>query len=166
MAELSQKHFDDLYYALGFITFHWAIIERLMDDCIKITYHGYDGKSIKIPIPKTRLSSKIELLKQYFNKLPKLRQYKDAGLNIIEIIDTLSEKRHWFIHGVIVKIEPDYLHYTKYQYGSEISTINYLQFKAADLPVYGKKLVDLVTEFAPFVQNLINKYALEQAGKQ
>ena len=61
MAELSDKHFNELYYGIGFITVFWAFTERLMDDCIQIIYHSYDGKSIKDPIPKTQLKSKIDL---------------------------------------------------------------------------------------------------------
>jgi hypothetical protein len=167
MTELSQKHFDDLYYAVGFITVHWAFVEKVMDDCITIIYHNYEGKTFFTdPIPKTQLTNKIILLKKYFNKLPKLIKYKDIGLKLINTIKDLSSNRHWFIHGVIVKLEPEFLHFIKYQYGNEIHKIEYRGFQPTDLPVYGKKIQDLLLEFAPFVQDLVNKAALEKSGPQ
>ncbi len=154
MAGLSDEQWNNLYHIVGLTTVHWAFIERFMDDCIVFIYNEFDGKLIPKNIPKTKLSLKIELLKIYFDELPKLSKFKDMGLHLINNINDFSSKRHWLVHGVIMKATTDILHLTKYEYGQAKHKIEKFEPKFSDLANYAKALQDLTSEFALLAQRI------------
>jgi hypothetical protein len=162
----SEEQWNKIYHIVGFITITWAFIERFMDDSILFIYNVFDGKTIPKKIPKTKLILKIELLKIYLEQLPKISQYKDNGLRIINTVEEFSSQRHWLVHGALIKITPDVLYFTKYKYGQNKHQIENFEHKITDLDKYAKALQDITTELSVLAQNIAEDAMLQKHGLQ
>ncbi|MGO9175711.1 MAG: hypothetical protein ACLQED_06160 [Desulfobaccales bacterium] len=160
------EQWNRIYHIVGVITITWAFIERFMDDSILFIYNFFDGKTISKKVPKTKLILKIELLQMYLEQLPKLSHYKDNGLRIINTIKDFSSQRHWLVHGTLIKVTPDVLHFTKYKYGESKHQIENFEHKITDLESYTKALRDLKDELSDLAQHIAEDAMLQKRDLQ
>lgn len=147
---------EPLYSALGKVVYAWAYVEHLIDSCVSIVYHSYDGKPIAFrqEIPRS-LSNKINLLKKAFQTIDKLAKYQIEGLTLINRVSSLSDQRHNMIHSIF-HTTSDHFSYTfsKYKYEKEGHTIREFAFTLDEYLQLGNKLLGLADELVSFAFSL------------
>lgn len=88
-------------YIVGGITIEWASIETALDGLALVAYHS-GGNEFAASLPRA-LNRKIQFMKIAFRKLPAFQPYAKEGLRFLERIETLSDDRHWAIHGTVME---------------------------------------------------------------
>jgi len=91
---------DNLYRAVGFIVIQWGLAEQSLDMIVAIIFHDFGGNKIKNKLPKM-LKPKIDYLRECFNKISDISEHKEAGNEILNVFENLSERRHEIIHGAV-----------------------------------------------------------------
>jgi hypothetical protein len=103
MAEEESKDFQDLCACIGFVVVNWALAEQSLDMIISVIYDQCGGSTIMKDKPWA-LKRKIRFLKLAFKQFVVLHPYAEQGIEILESLIAISEKRHNLVHGVVTGI--------------------------------------------------------------
>lgn len=94
------KRLTDLCKAVGHVTLVWAQIDINLDFCNVNLRDLYGLRPGWPAIPaKGRLEQKIKFARAHIANAPLPDAIREAALAIINDIDSLSDERHWLIHG-------------------------------------------------------------------
>lgn len=111
MAELN-KEFKELIIAIGTVTYHWAQIERQLENWIVFIFFNYDATSIRKDVPRS-LKAKIAFLCISFRKFDALAKFKLHALDLLQKVSDNAENRHSFVHGTVYSLTPKSFEFTR-----------------------------------------------------
>src|SRR3954466_12238951 len=89
---------EGYYQQLGRLTHSWAQIETMIDYCIAIAFHEFGGTEYRRRLPQV-LKHKITFLRDMHMKLSRLAPHKAQGLALLDRVDSMTARRHFFTHG-------------------------------------------------------------------
>jgi len=96
---------EPIYLGVGHLVVSWSFVEIALDHWITLVYHNVDGKKIEKQIPRN-LTDKLQFLTRCFERIDALAPFSMECLPCLEKIETLSETRHFIVHGVLSHFEP------------------------------------------------------------
>ena len=146
------KDFENLCAAIGFISVNWALTENFMDSVVLAIYQDFGGRKIERSIPRS-LNKKIDFCRKAIRRLPSFSRYGVALLPLLNDMETLSEKRHDFIHGVVtnIKRDPDgTFPIMRLIYGRHEHTMREIKFDPNDFPGLVQDIQKLQTQMGQF----------------
>ena len=109
-----------------------------------VSYVGHNGLM--------EFDAKIKYMRDSFNKLPKLKTYKNTTNNILDDIDKLKTRRHELIHGTITNLDDinGVLKIIKLDFNNEIHecVINNILFDTKEFTKLTKDIVNLASKLS------------------
>jgi len=99
-------------YTIGTVTYHWAQIERQLENWIVFIFFNYDATSIRKDVPRS-LKAKIAFLCISFRKFDALAKFKLHAFDLLQKVSDNAENRHSFVHGTVYSLTPKSFEFTR-----------------------------------------------------
>ncbi len=156
MVDLYNELPDEYYSALGKVVAQWSYVEHLLDLCVAVIYHSYDGKRIvyKQEIPVS-MKPKLKFLRDAL-KLPSLSNFRNDGLALLSRVSPLKDKRDKMVHSIFIEINLKSFELIKVNYTKEMHNLNKLNFNLSEYLEVEKKLKGLAIDLALYCDRLSN----------
>lgn len=155
---------ERLYVVVGYISVHWAILERALETCITIIYHRCNGKKLVNPELPRSFSQRKEFLKDSFKKIPALAPFKKEGLSLVSKAAHMAEKRAALVHGVVTKFESvnDVFHFYRLKTYEHNHLLRKEKLDLRTVPSLKAELEGLITMTVNFAILLSNTFLLHK----
>lgn len=137
---------DALFRAIGFIVVQWGQAEQSLDLLVAALFQECGGKRLtkknRMPF---MLAPKLEFVRKCVTQLPKLAPFRDEGLSLVSVFETLSKKRHDLIHGAVASLSPvdNAFPFLKLDVKDNVHHVREIRLEASEFPVLTKDLVRL-----------------------
>lgn len=91
---------NELCCAIGHVIVQWGFVEHNLYICLAYIYHNFGGNKItKKPKIEKFTGRQIAFLRECFNKLDSLTNFKSEGLSLLDRVATLAIERDDIIHS-------------------------------------------------------------------
>ena len=150
MAATPSDEIKGLCMGIGFVVINWALIERQLDNWVVLIFHDCGGDTIRKDIPRMT-KAKIAFLRRAFRKLEPLQPFKPEALEILRKASEISQKRNDFVHGVVEKVTPKMVEFSRLKHGDRHHQVTRGRFNAKHYPALSESLLGLsrnATEFS------------------
>jgi hypothetical protein len=94
---------ESLFKAIGFVVVQWGSAEQSLDLIVAAIFHRFVGNPLLKRRPRM-LAAKLDLLRNCFQQLPGLEQFRADGEALLSRFAIAGNKRHDLVHGAIANL--------------------------------------------------------------
>ncbi|SFI39654.1 hypothetical protein [Nitrosomonas sp. Nm34] len=149
-----------LYNIVGFIVVQWGFAEQSLDLMVANIFHYFDGHVLLKNRP-INLGSKLKFLKECFNKIPELTEFRKESEELFLRFENAGIKRNDIVHGAILDItkkDGAFMFLKIDVKPTKYHSQRLVLLTESEWPVFQKELLDLGRDGQSFTHMIWNRF--------